>query len=278
MKSGIYSLINRENGKRYIGRSVDVKKRKNEHFGALKRGRHPNVHLQRAWNNGARFDFETIEQCSAADLNEREIYWIAKYDSFHNGYNQCEGGKSTTGRPCSAETRRKISEGNKGKKTSEETIRKRTESLKRHLAEDPVFAAEHRRKLSERLKGKPSWNKGRPCPEWKKKQVSEKLKGRYISEAHKENLRELYSGEGSITAKLTKSDVVEIRYRFLSGERQIDICKDYPVTPQTIYDIVRGRRWQSVPMDKTSLEAILKQEACNGNKIHADAGCNDTFR
>lgn len=265
MVSGIYSITCIENGKRYIGQSVDVRKRKNEHFNALRKGTHPNVHLQRAWNNGARFDFEIIERCSVVDLNEREIYWIAKYDSFHNGYNQCEGGKSTTGRPCSAETRRKISDGNKGKVVSEETIRKRTESLKRHLAEDPEFAARYHEKMSARWKGKLSWNKGRPCPEWKKKQVSEKLKGRYVSEEHKEKLRELYSGEGSITAKLTKSDVVHIRYRFLNGERQADISKDYPVTRQTIYDIVRGRRWQNVPMDKTSLEAILKQEACNGN-------------
>ena len=259
MKSGIYSLVNRENGKRYIGQSVDVRKRKNEHFGALKSGRHPNVHLQRAWNNGARFDFEIIEQCSVADLNEREIYWIAEYDSFYNGYNQCEGGKSTTGRPCSVETRRKISEGNKGKKISEETIRKRAESLKRHLAEDPVFAARHHEKLSARWKGKPSWNKGKPCPEWKKKQVSEKLKGRTITEEHKEKLRKLYSGEGSTSHKLTKGEVIEIRLRYLYGESQTEISKDYPITRQTVYDIVKGRRWQCLPNTIQELEEMKCQ-------------------
>lgn len=261
MKSGIYSLVNRRTGKRYIGQSIDVQKREKEHFCMLKNGKHANNHLQRAWNNGDRFDFEIIEECPREDLNDREIYWIAAYDSFHNGYNQCEGGCSTLGRECSEETRRKISEGNKGKKLSEETIWKRTETLRKRIAEDPVFAAEHHRKLSERMKGKPSWNKGVPCPEWKKKQVSEKLKGRYVSEEHKEKLRELYSGEKSLNAKLTKSDVVNIRYRFLCGERQIDICKDYPVSPQTIYDIVRGRRWKSVPSDLASLEKLIKQEA-----------------
>lgn len=257
MKSGIYSLVNRRTWKRYIGQSIDVQKRKNDHLSALKRGAHPNNHLQRAWDNGDRFDFEIIEECLPEDLNDREIYWIAVYDSFYNGYNQCEGGCSTLGRECSEETRRKISEGNKGKKMSEETIRKRTETLRKRIAEDPVFAAEHHRKLSERMKGKPSWNKGVPCPEWKKKQVSEKLKGRYVSEEHKEKLRELYSGEKSLSAKLTKSDVVNIRYRFLCGERQIDISKDYPVTPQAIYDIVRGRCWKSVPNTKEELEALL---------------------
>lgn len=259
MKSGIYSLINIENGKRYVGQSVDLEKRRYTHFWLLKENRHWNAHLQRSYNKGHQFDFEVIEYCPVEMLNDREIYWIAKYDSFHNGYNQCIGGDSTQGYKFSDETKAKIAKANTGRKFSAEVIEQRSKSLHEHLANDPEFAAEYHRKMSARWKGKPSWNKGRPCPEWKKKHLSEMLKGRYVSEEHKEKLRELYSGEKSITAKLTKSDVVEIRYRFLSGERQIDISKDYPVTPQTIYDIVRGRRWQSVPNTIDELEVLYEQ-------------------
>lgn len=62
---------------------------------------------------------------------------------------------------------------------------------------------------------------------------------------------------------MTESDVIDIRYRFLHGERQIDILKDYPnVTSQTIYDIVRGRRWKSIPNTIKELEeAKWKQQA-----------------
>ena len=39
----------------------------------------------------------------------------------------------------------------------------------------------------------------------------------------------------------------------------------YPqVGPQTIYDIVHGRRWQSVPMDKDALKQIMESEESNG--------------
>lgn len=258
MNTGIYSLTNEKNGKRYIGQSRDLKKRKTTHFWALKNNRHPNKHLQRAWNLGDTFRFEIIEECAPEECNEREIYWIERFGAFgENGYNMCRGGDTTTGRACTEETKRKISNSKRGRKASEETIRRRTASLKKHMEEDPAFREKVRERARRMLQGRPAWNKGKPCSEERKRILSEANKGRVISEEHKEKLRELYSGENSLTAKLTKEDVVEIRYRFANGERQIDIAKDYPVTNQTIYDIVRNRRWKSVPTDKKTLEAMI---------------------
>lgn len=38
------------------------------------------------------FEFKIIEECKKEKLNEREIYWIAYFNSFHNGYNLTPGG------------------------------------------------------------------------------------------------------------------------------------------------------------------------------------------
>ena len=38
------------------------------------------------------FSFEILEECSKEDLDDREIYYISKYDSYFNGYNQTTGG------------------------------------------------------------------------------------------------------------------------------------------------------------------------------------------
>lgn len=256
MNSGIYSITNKNNGKRYIGQSVDLHKRKVTHLWLLKNNRHFNTHLQRAWNNGEEFEFEILEECEPSSCNEREIFYIAKFDSMKTGYNLCVGGNSTTGRVCTEHTKAIISAKARGRKWSQESIEMRTQTLREHLKNDPEFARRYRENISSKLKGRESWNKGVPCPEWKKKQVSEKLKGRHISDEHKEKLRNLYSGEKSITSKLKKIDVVNIRIRFLNGEKQIDICKDYPVKPQTIYDIVWGRRWKSVPNNLKELEEM----------------------
>jgi hypothetical protein len=42
------------------------------------------------------FEIESIEQCPDDLLNEREIYWIEKLDTFHNGYNETLGGEGRT--------------------------------------------------------------------------------------------------------------------------------------------------------------------------------------
>lgn len=268
MNSGIYALVNKRNGKKYIGRSVNLHKREMTHLWLLKNNRHFNVHLQRAWNNGDRFDFVILEECTEDKCNDREIYWIDKLNTMKVGYNLCEGGNTTTGYHFSEETKRKISSKNKGKKTSTETIEKRIKSLKAHMENDPDFAMSHKEKLRQIAidRNFGHWNEGTHHTEAEKRNLSEKLKGRFVSDEHKKKLKELYSGEKSLTAKLSRSDVIEIRYRYLNGERQIDICKDYPVGPQTIYDIVRNRRWKSVPNTLKELEDLMKNgRQDNGN-------------
>ena len=38
------------------------------------------------------FEIELIEEISIDKLSEREMYWIEKYNSYHNGYNATKGG------------------------------------------------------------------------------------------------------------------------------------------------------------------------------------------
>jgi len=47
---GIYIIKNSENGKVYIGQSVDVEYRICNHFSKLRCNRHDNEHMQRAYN------------------------------------------------------------------------------------------------------------------------------------------------------------------------------------------------------------------------------------
>lgn len=258
MSSGIYALVNKETGMRYIGQSVDLDKRKTTHFWELKNGRHKNSHLQRAWNKGERFEFLVIEKCAPEKCNEREVYWINHYNSIKNGYNQCEGGGTTTGYRFTEEQKKKISKSRKGQKRKREDVERGKETLRKHLESDPEFAKRYHENKSKAMIGREAWNKGRPHTQVEKDNLSRKLKGRYISEEHKEKLRELYSGEKSLTAKLKKSDVVEIRCRFLQGETQKEIAEDYPVTRQTIFDIVSGRRWKSVPNTLEELKEMQR--------------------
>lgn len=84
----IYQILNAANEKRYIGRTTNLKSRKNQHFTALRKGKHHSNHLQYAWNKYGEdsFLFEILEECGDALLPEREAYWINHYQSSSGEY------------------------------------------------------------------------------------------------------------------------------------------------------------------------------------------------
>lgn len=60
MNKGIYIIENTINGKKYIGSDSNIDKsiRWNDHKSKLKRGKHYNLHLQRAWNQYGEQNFK----------------------------------------------------------------------------------------------------------------------------------------------------------------------------------------------------------------------------
>ena len=89
---GIYKIQNLINGKIYIGQSIHIKARFNAHKSEARNGNTRPLYNAIRKYGVENFSFEIIEECSKEKLNEREIYWIKKYDSFHNGYNLTPGG------------------------------------------------------------------------------------------------------------------------------------------------------------------------------------------
>ena len=135
---GIYKITNKINDKIYIGLSVDIEDRWYEHRRDLNAQKHKNRHLQRAWNKYGEdnFIFEIIIECSEEELRDKEKFYINYYDSYHNGYNMTLGGDGTIGRFHSLETRKKISESNKGRKCpNAEQLRKLNHTNKRKIVQ-----------------------------------------------------------------------------------------------------------------------------------------------
>ena len=129
---GIYEIVNVVNNKRYIGLSTNVYRRWREHINALMSNTHHNAHLQSAWNKYKQYNFKfnIIEQCKKECLSDREIYWIAYYDSFNNGYNNTVGSDGSNGRIMSDEQKQPISKNNIERFTLEEN------RLKQSIASD----------------------------------------------------------------------------------------------------------------------------------------------
>lgn len=69
-----------------------------------------------------------------------------------NGYAAYERNLKNT--PITPERIKKMADSKRGKKQTEEVIQKRTEALKMHWKENGGFSDEHKRKISEKLKGR----------------------------------------------------------------------------------------------------------------------------
>lgn len=62
---GIYAIHNTFTNKYYIGQSIHIKRRWEEHKSTLRNQRHENIHLQYSWNKYGEscFDFIVLEIC-----------------------------------------------------------------------------------------------------------------------------------------------------------------------------------------------------------------------
>lgn len=122
-RTGIYSIVNKVNGKFYIGSaSVDDKvpsqsgfyARWAHHLGCLNRGEHGNLHLQRAWNKygAVAFRFQILEFVEPEHCIEVEQTYL---DLFPEGdrdlvYNICFIAGSGLGYKHTEEAKRKSGE------------------------------------------------------------------------------------------------------------------------------------------------------------------------
>ena len=95
MNGFIYKITNKVNNKVYIGQTrYTIESRWRQHLKNfnIEHRRQP---LYKAFEKYGieNFEVEQVEEVNVDKLDEREIFWIAKYDSFKNGYNATLGGQ-----------------------------------------------------------------------------------------------------------------------------------------------------------------------------------------
>lgn len=93
---GIYKFTNKINGLSYIGQSIHIEHRYQEHMHDRFVSNKNDTDWYKALNEFGpeNFEFTILEECSADKLDEREIYWIDYYDTYFNGYNSTPGGQA----------------------------------------------------------------------------------------------------------------------------------------------------------------------------------------
>jgi len=116
MSAYIYGIKNKTNNLYYIGQTINKNTRKWRHFNELRKGSHPNKHLQNAYNKDGEANFEFIILEEVEDysrIKEREDSWIDKI-----GYYNIDKGRSG----FTPVALRNMSEAQKGKISSRRVL------------------------------------------------------------------------------------------------------------------------------------------------------------
>ena len=236
MRNGfIYQITCNQTGKRYVGqtRRKTIEQRWKEHVkhAVQKNGRSKFSAAIRKYGAEA-FSWVILEECIIEQLNDREIHWIKLLDTLNNGLNLNEGGKApvwseeskrrfSETHPCrgkfgknhpafghrhTEETKKRLSDTGRGRKRSQESIRKSTEKItgNKNVWYGKSFTVEHRQKMSAAHKGKKRSvaemkncleaahiaNRGRVQTDEEKRKRSESLQGIPKTEEHRRKLSE----------------------------------------------------------------------------------------
>lgn len=139
---GIYAITDKETGKMYIGKSIDIERRFAEHK-TPKAGGNNKLHGDIQQKGINCFNFSVIEECSADELNQKELHYIKKFNPFYN----------TIGKRASESTRKKISEGTK--RWWESLPQEKRDSIIKNNLKGPAkgheVSTETRRKISAKV-------------------------------------------------------------------------------------------------------------------------------
>lgn len=232
--TGIYKITNLLDGRIYIGASVNILRRLNEHKNrAFKNYGHDKAFvlykdIQRLGINS--FSFEIQEECSEKELYKREIFWIEFYDccNMEKGYNRQLG------------NRRVIN------------IQKEDNhpNAKLSLA-DVVFCREQ-------------YAQGKQAKEIYKQFFQDKIsfggfERMWFGQTWKEVRSEVFQNNPRPRQKILLEQVALIKYLYQHGSTAAEIFHLYKrtISRTSINDIVNNRRYQDIkPNNQSDVETI----------------------
>lgn len=222
---GIYKITRKENGKSYIGQSNDIERRFSEHKNKI------DIPIEIAIKKYGidAFDFEIIEECSLEQLDEREKYWIAYYNTYKGfGYNCNEGGGNSRG------------ENNGRTKLTNEDVAYIRECYGNHMRRREVY-----QQFQDRISFSSFasiWD-GTTWKDIKMEVYTEENKNFYKYHAT--------DGSSSDKAKFTSEEVLKMRERYVNEDAK-SIYNDFKdrCSYNTLQQILWGRTYKDLPIYK----------------------------
>lgn len=268
----IYMLVNKVNGKRYIGFTTNLPSRLSGHLARAKAGTHDfilsNAIRKHGWDA---FDCTVLVEGWDIDYikDELEPHFIKEYETYYElgkGYNMTYGGEGTLGYKRTPEQCANMSKRMKGRKPSEETRQRM--SIANSGEGNPNYGNRHNEETRAKISAgiKQALTEGRGVPVWtpeRRAKVSAAHKGKIVSEEARRNMSKAQLGKpghphteehkqymseimkGRIVKKESSDKLVLSAARHLwtiqapngvvyESYSLLGFCKAFPVNPNTI--------------------------------------------
>ena len=270
--SGIYAIQNTVNGKVYIGSSVNLRKRKAQHWLALGKGTHKNKILQNAWNKHGSdgFRFVILEHCPIEQLLYREQFYLDQCSQ----YNICPTAGNTLGMKHTPEARAKIVEAKKH--LSPETYARMSAAHKGKQVGDknPNFGRKHTpealAKIGAASLGRVTFS-GKKHTEETKKKISARKIGVKLSDETRAKMSASHMGVKHSPEAPAKT-AAALKGRKFSDEHRARIAA-----------AAKGRKWSDGQREKRRLyshspETLAKMSISMKGKIPHNKGVSGAYR
>lgn len=270
---GIYLILSKETDRKYVGSSIDLRRRENDHFKAFDKGNHDNDFLQNHVNKYGVDDlkFVVVELCLPENLIELEQHYI---DSLLPAFNFCPIAYSVLGTHYTDETKKRLSEQRKVWFQTEGGLKQKkqiSEQMKAWWRTEEGL--KQKEQNSEQMKVFYQTEEGIKY----KKQMSEAATGRIPSDETRKKLSEANIGRiGWIPSAATRKKLSEARI----GRTHSEETKKKMRTAAKIASVRRRKRQQflnhSTPEERLLHEEIqdwildqLKDRSVRSNTLFA---------
>ena len=241
---GIYKITNKQNGMCYIGQTDDLKRRISEHKQKRTETIDDYINVLGVEN----FDFEIIEECSLQELDQKEKFYIEKFDSKNNGYNIQNGGFNNS-----------QGEGNGRAKLTEQDVIFIRQSYANHVQPTKFYDKYFKNKIT----------KNQFQAIWQGKSWSSIMPEVFTEE----NKRYYISGQNQMKALLTTEEVLVYRKYYVNHTAQEvyikflqekgDILKKTTFKKILVGDVRNTSVYKQVPIYKKS----IKRWELNGEPV-----------
>ena len=236
--TGIYLITNKINGKIYIGQSIDIHRRYSEHkrSGQPEKYSHKGerdlnspIHLAMQKYGVENFTLSILEECSKEQLNEKQKYWIKKYNSCDKtiGYNVSEGGQDKVGAKGEFHSQAKLTQ------AEVNDIKDKLKNTTLSLTEINQIYPQVTKGVLSMINQGHIWREG-----------NEQYPIRVMNSGMK--------GSKNPRAKISEETAMEIRVRYSEGESPTKLAKEYsekyPISQSGVKAVIYGKSYKFLPV------------------------------